>query len=427
MGKEMYMKQIPVVMTTDKNYILPTKAAVCSILDSAGKDTFYELHIMCDENLDEASRNSLLELTSRYESIHTQFHEIRSAYLDEAAVHAYVPVASYYRLFISQVIDADKCIFIDGDTIVTGDLGMLYDTDLDGSYVAGVRDTAVQTGKKEFLEHEKQLGIPALDGYINAGVMVLNLKKIRDDGMDRIFIHAIKDGYRFMDQDIINKFCAGKIKYLPVKYNYFTEYYEHASPLEQTGFSASELRDIDHAVIFHYVGTFKPWLCTRLKVRQLWWCYAQKAFRPGEYEEQRKAAGQFEKESDWTYILHKTEHEKEIILAGFSETGREIMERLSQWKADEIVCFCDNDTARQGQEYGAKRVLSVSDAVARYPQAYWVITSQAGFIQLRKQLAGLGVETDRIIRCIHKNAAYYEGLAPEYLEYEMRILEKQTV
>ena len=49
-------------MTTDENYIVPTRVAIYSILDSAKVDTFYEIHIMCDKKLDINSRENILEL-----------------------------------------------------------------------------------------------------------------------------------------------------------------------------------------------------------------------------------------------------------------------------------------------------------------------------------------------------------------------------
>ena len=63
----------------------------------------------------------------------------------------------------------------------------------------------------------KNLNIPTMNDYINAGVMVMNLKKIRDDKMDKklkSFVGILTD-----DQDIINKVFYGKIKLIHPKWN----------------------------------------------------------------------------------------------------------------------------------------------------------------------------------------------------------------
>ena len=97
--------------------------------------------------------------------------------------------------------------------------------------------------------------------------MIFNLNKIREDELDIKMIDAIDAGYKYMDQDIINKLCYGKIKILPLRYDFFTEYYGGLSRQKLSGYSLEELDAAEQkTAVYHFVGIFKPWVCTRMTV-----------------------------------------------------------------------------------------------------------------------------------------------------------------
>lgn len=106
--------------------------------------------------------------------------------------------------------DLDKILWLDVDTIVQDNIDELWDLDLSDYYVAGS------------LEPQKS---KPYEPYINAGVMLINLKKLREDGMDDTLIKTLNTKkYEFADQDCINDICRNKIMTLPSIYNsnYFT-------------------------------------------------------------------------------------------------------------------------------------------------------------------------------------------------------------
>jgi len=99
----------------------------------------------------------------------------------------------------------DRILSLDVDTIVNHSIDELWDLDMTDYYLAGV--------------HEPIKSKP--DGiYINAGVMMVNLEKFREDKMDdRVIVSLNKDRYRFPDQDCLNLLCKGHILSLPSIYN----------------------------------------------------------------------------------------------------------------------------------------------------------------------------------------------------------------
>ena len=99
----------------------------------------------------------------------------------------------------------DKIIALDNDTIVNKDVSELWDLDLTGYYIAGVRDT--EKFNRNML-------------YVNVGSLVYNLKKIREDKKDEESIKILNYiRLEMPEQDLFNSIFRGHILELPSKYN----------------------------------------------------------------------------------------------------------------------------------------------------------------------------------------------------------------
>lgn len=117
-----------------------------------------------------------------------------------------------YRLLIPQLLPEDKLLYIDADAIVNGDLSELYDMDMEDADIVGVRDIGILDIQ---LAH---IGKNPGDPYINAGVLLMNLKQIREKQLSDVWIHSINTRpTSCFDQDIINSTC--KIKLVSNIYN----------------------------------------------------------------------------------------------------------------------------------------------------------------------------------------------------------------
>lgn len=107
--------------------------------------------------------------------------------------------AALHRVFP----ELDRVLSLDVDTIVTEDISELWDLDLSQHYLAGVR--------------EPQKSNRSL--YINAGVMMLNLKRLRGGKGDEIIEALNTRHFPWNEQDCINELCAGEILEIPGDYN----------------------------------------------------------------------------------------------------------------------------------------------------------------------------------------------------------------
>ena len=105
---------------------------------------------------------------------------------------------SLLRLALHEILpEEDRVLWLDIDTIVNADITDLFETELDGCYVAAAEEPI--RSKDPFL-------------YFNAGVMILDLKKLRDGMADLLIRYVNRVDMRFPDQDVINLLCQGRIK-----------------------------------------------------------------------------------------------------------------------------------------------------------------------------------------------------------------------
>ncbi len=99
----------------------------------------------------------------------------------------------------------EKIIYMDVDTLATGDIKELYDTDIDGKELAAAYDKVGHWLIRK--------------NYFNAGVLLLNLNRIRETGMlDKCRRMIFSRRYIMTDQTVMNK-CTKERVLLPFRFN----------------------------------------------------------------------------------------------------------------------------------------------------------------------------------------------------------------
>lgn len=176
----------------------------------------------------------------------------------------------YNRLFLTEYVpdSIDRVLYLDSDTIIEGSLMELWNVDMDDYYLAGVDDCLSS-------KYRDVVGLDRNGTYVNAGMLLINLKKWREDNIINEFIQMIykNNGYFvFNEQTIINSLFSGKIKILPQKYNvnslvYLFEYDELMKLRKPYKFSYNQEEYYEarkNPIITHYTGNFyvsrRPWV-----------------------------------------------------------------------------------------------------------------------------------------------------------------------
>lgn len=250
-----------IAVCLDENYVMPTTV----MLESLGQNnTTDEVNVFCvsEKILSDKSRNILKDECSKfgfdisfYDYNLSKREKLRNANIGRWSM------ATYLRLYLSEVLpkEIEKVLYLDGDIIVRHDLSELWSTDVGGGIaLAGVRDTAETWSEIEKMihyDHQKY-------GYINAGVLVFNLKFIREHGVCAQFEQYLYDNGKnlsYLDQDVINNVCYKHIKYLNIKYNVHCFSYLR----KHKNYELADKKEKDNAFkdpyIVHYVSFLKPW------------------------------------------------------------------------------------------------------------------------------------------------------------------------
>lgn len=125
--------------------------------------------------------------------------------------HPHYGYMTWMRAALSKILThEDVVLLLDPDTLVVDDISDLWDYDLSQYYLAAVEETRCGCGPSV---HSKQ-------PYFNAGVMLLNLERIRADKIDDTMIQTINTTYyKHLEQDVINFVCDRHILSLPSAYN----------------------------------------------------------------------------------------------------------------------------------------------------------------------------------------------------------------
>jgi len=116
------------------------------------------------------------------------------------------------RCYFPKILNYDKILWLDADTIVLKPLDELWNIDISRTFVAGVMDIPA------IGFHE--LGEIQINKYINTGVLLMNLKMMRQYNISDKIIKLLK-GPRMLypDQDAINVTCYPLIKLIDPKFN----------------------------------------------------------------------------------------------------------------------------------------------------------------------------------------------------------------
>lgn len=152
----------------------------------------------------------------------------------------------YYRLFAAYLLpDVDRVVYLDGDTLVTRDLKDVWESFPSDCCSLGAVANDVQE------EHKTRLGLSPQTTYINSGVLLMSLSRIRrlyseQELWDTLL--QLSSKLQFPDQDFLNIVFQKEIYLLDIRYNYMISVTERSSAYPR-------IRD---PYICHFVLA-KPW------------------------------------------------------------------------------------------------------------------------------------------------------------------------
>ncbi len=211
------MKNINIVFAVDDNYSDKLYVTIFSILENNQNDiNFY----IINQNISRNNQEKILNLELYYKNCHINFITLNSEILDNLKLNIpYITKETYYRYLIADLLlNEDKALYLDADIIVDGDITPLYNLDISNYYCAGSEDLFIKN-----LNYKQEINFKNNDLYINAGVLLLNLQKIRELNLGKQLIDKtieLNGKIKYQDQDVINIVFKNYIKAIDSKYNF---------------------------------------------------------------------------------------------------------------------------------------------------------------------------------------------------------------
>lgn len=257
-------EKIHVFYACDDNFVKFTLVSFYSMKQNASRDKKYHVHVL-HTNIKPSTQETMLKLSD--ECFEITFDNVTD-YLDGICevlpIRDYYSNTTYYRMFIAEMYpELDKAIYIDSDTIVTGDISKLYDYDISDYDIAACHEQVMVQEDIYGTYVEKCLGIDR-NAYFNAGILFINCKRFREKKVLEDFVRllGVYDFRVTQDEDYLNIICRDHVLWLPQTWN--TEMFgELVYPIEE-------------ANIVHYIMVSKPWHYEDCRCGDIFWSYAEK-------------------------------------------------------------------------------------------------------------------------------------------------------
>jgi lipopolysaccharide biosynthesis glycosyltransferase len=279
------LNYINIAMSLNDNYIYIIMVSITSILLNSNNNTFIQFHLLIGNDVKIENQNKITSLKRLNHNSNFTFYNVGNIFNGWKHMRKGITVATFYRSIVGELIkNVDKIIYLDGDTLTYGDLSEMYQLNMQNLYFRGIKEIV----RNKYLGEGKDVS-----KFICAGVMLINLKLIREDHLFDTFKNYYLKFYNkkiyYDDQYIINVLFINKINFLPPKFGIWfmtQQYIKKYESLKPLIYSRDDLINANNKpIIRHLWGTTKegfylarkPWNLNKdCQIKKDWQYYANK-------------------------------------------------------------------------------------------------------------------------------------------------------
>lgn len=244
-----------IVFCADDKYSNYLPVTILSIVDN-NPDAIIHIHILTDY-ISKKNRKRLIELSDQYPELDIQILTIDDSEIKKLPTTSGWTSHTWYRILIPRILSSDisKVLYLDVDTLVVGDLSELFHINLEYKSIAASPEANYINP-----EYFKRLCYNQEEGYICAGVMMMNLNYWRDNNLTEKSLdwaHNNKNVIKMLDQDVLNYICHDSKIILPLRYGVVQWYFTN-DEFYKPPFICQIEECLTKPVIIHYAFT-APW------------------------------------------------------------------------------------------------------------------------------------------------------------------------
>ncbi len=292
-----------VIYGANEGYVLPALVSIWSMWQNSSQPVDVTLYV---ENMQQHSLD-LIGLARDRLGVPVYGKDFDGTGFEEYASQSMrsYPVVSLLPLVLPRLVER-RCLYIDVDTLVMGDIWELLSADLNGMPIGACVDmgqvlmedrickvraldlihpSRTRLKRKTYIDRIRNLGFVPGENYFNSGVLIMDCGAIRDqcpDWESLASMDRLRPYTSMPDQDRLNEFFAGRWFRLPLKWNVRTGL---KKDFERKPDVSEDLRgQIQEAIqdpkLWHFMGKRKPWIrrygnSLRLRSRQGFRDYAR--------------------------------------------------------------------------------------------------------------------------------------------------------
>jgi len=266
---------VVLVLGGDDNYALPMAVAIYSALRNLCVDVSVDLYIL-DGGISVENKGRIEQIVEECNSkVSINWKKIQPEKLNGLSVkNPWLSTSTYLRLWIPEIVpDAySRAIYLDSDLIVEGCLSGLWREPFDDKALLAVRDCWIPyVSSPEGVHGFAEIGIDAQRPYFNAGVLVFNLPRWREDSLSEVVLTYLRnnaENVRKEDQEALNATLFNEWKELNSRWNvppfvFSSNWRNRIKRMSDCEFKHQVRERLPHvpeeANIIHFVAASKPW------------------------------------------------------------------------------------------------------------------------------------------------------------------------
>ena len=296
---------IAMAITSSEEYTPFLGVLLESIVENSTSNHNYDIVVLTTD-ISEISKKRLEEIVYR-DNFSLRYLDV-SSYMSQYSLHTnfHITPMTYCRLALLDLLSQyDKVIYSDADVIFNKDISELWEVDFSNNgdeecLVAGVIDSVLagfhnlqHKSVDELLDVRRRESVAYnvkylnaeneadVINYFNAGIILMNLKAFRKEYTSQeLFELAASQNWRWFDQDILNKICHGRVKFLDASWNYMCHDMERDGHSIEKMATSEFYKDYLKARIapkaLHYCGKSMPCYAPKVDNGRYFWKYARK-------------------------------------------------------------------------------------------------------------------------------------------------------
>lgn len=244
---------ICLAFVTDRNFFNYTMVTLYSILDNT--DQPIKAYILTT-NVDNSLKDACLQKFGN-KNVEIIFKEFNAERFKRYSINnTKLTLTTYAKFEIPNLIIEENVLYVDSDIIVIANVNRLWNL-FDPAY------SIMAVPNPPFPRWKDSVAIGLSDGQksFNAGVLFLNLKKIRQEHSEELlfkFTDANHNVVKMHDESAFNYVYKNDWKELPYYYNCTTLFFRRHYKI--VGLSALEHRELTKNLsVIHFTGRDKPW------------------------------------------------------------------------------------------------------------------------------------------------------------------------